>query len=116
MVKYVLCYGTLMSDEVWEGVTGADPEVSREEASLPGWLKDVGPWGYWEAFPSDKPGAVLLGVLRPVHDPLTWKYLDRFEGVGIPGAVYERALVGIELEDGTVVEAGVYARIGSARA
>jgi gamma-glutamylcyclotransferase (GGCT)/AIG2-like uncharacterized protein YtfP len=109
---YVFCYGTLMNDEVWEGVTNSPAESICDSGVLRGWCKRIGPWGFLEASPSTAEGAELTGVVRPVRSLRTWMYLDYFEGTGIPGARYTREVVSVVCEDGSVVTAGVYASTG----
>ena len=109
MVKYVFCFGTLKHPRVWREVTGQPPEVVSATAELRGWVVEVGPWGFLETHSTGNQEDLVVGMVRPVRDCMTWIALDYFESVHAENPRYERREVDV-LVNGEMERAIVYAR------
>lgn len=99
-MENLFAYGTLMSDEIFEVVTGAGL------VGVPGILKGFRRWSVkgerYPAIVADDAGLVNGVVYRNLPEPV-WSKLDRYEG-----PLYRRQTVTVRTADGTALTAAAY--------
>ena len=100
MTAHLFAYGTLMCEEIMLAVSGRRLTGIHcllrdyERATIQG-----------EVYPGivARPGKVVEGVLYSDVPEAAWERLDIFEG-----EMYQRSVIRVELEDGTLREAQAY--------
>ncbi len=106
MINRLFVYGTLAPDRPNEHVLAEVPGT-WEPATVRGTLLQEG-WGAAVGYPGivlDEYGGEVHGFIFSSEElSAHWARLDEFEGAG-----YERVVASVELENGTVVKAQIYA-------
>ncbi|MCB2181761.1 MAG: gamma-glutamylcyclotransferase [Desulfobulbaceae bacterium] len=99
-MKTLFAYGSLMCKDIMQEISACS--LSHVAGTLKGYSRRCVKGEHYPALVPDAPGRVEGVVYRNVPDS-AWKRLDRFEG-----EMYERRLVEIEINDGTIVPAETY--------
>jgi gamma-glutamylcyclotransferase (GGCT)/AIG2-like uncharacterized protein YtfP len=111
MEPLVFVYGTLRKDARGQMLSPlCRGWIFRGYGTVPGELYDFGP--YPGAVPSSAPGARILGEVYELPQPKTMiPPIDRYEGCSEEDErphEFERDLVDVDMEDGTVARAWIY--------
>lgn len=107
---HIFTYGSLMYAPVWQRVVTGTYEARA------GLIRGYARWRIrgelYPALLAAAPESAVRGVLYLAVSPPDVEALDQFEGAGID---YRRIEVPVELEDGSVVNAGTYLYLHPAR-
>lgn len=111
MESHVFVYGTLRKDARGQVLSPLCRDwVFKGYGSAPGVLYDFG--AYPGAVRSEKPGARIQGELYDlVHPETRLPPIDRYEGCSDEDPQpheFEREVVDVDMEDGSVVQAWIY--------
>lgn len=111
MESHVFVYGTLRKDARGQVLSPLCSDwIFLGYGTVPGRLYDFG--AYPGAVPSEDPDASVRGELYRLPDPVTMlPPIDRYEGCSAEDAQpheFERELVDVAMEDGSVVRAWIY--------
>jgi gamma-glutamylcyclotransferase (GGCT)/AIG2-like uncharacterized protein YtfP len=99
-MEHLFAYGTLMCEDIMREISGF--RLSHEKGILKGYSRRSVKGEHYPALVPDETGRVEGILYRDIPDS-AWERLDRFEG-----EMYERRLVQVGLNSGTILFAATY--------